>query len=108
MNNRKLFSCQKCDANIEVDEPRAQDQVVCLQCGRLYSLLFHEEDNAWHLRAQEPVEEEVEERRSSEQPFAVLAEEGRPKRVDRSEQHREQTDVHDDETVAVDKKHRES
>lgn len=107
MNSRKLFTCQKCDANIEVEDPRAQSQVVCSKCGRLYRLLFSEQEMAWHLQPQEPVEEEIEERRISEQPFAVLAEEGRPKRVDRAEKHREQTDIHSGEDIAIDKKHRE-
>ena len=107
MDSRKLFTCQQCDANMEVAEPRALDQVVCSQCGRLYHLFFSEQDGAWHLQAQEPATDEAEDRRKSEQPFSVLAEEGRPKRVDRSEEHREQTDVHAGEDVAVDKKHRE-
>lgn len=104
METRKVFTCQQCDAEMEVDDPRSQDEVVCRSCGALYRLMFSEDEQAWILLEEEPVEPEERERHK-EEPFTVLDEVGRPKKVDRSEEQREQSDVHADEDIAIDRSH---
>lgn len=101
MDPRKVFTCQNCDAEMEVEDPRLRDRVACPQCGRLHRLVFDEPDQAWLLRTEEAAEEEQEESRK-DQPFSVLGEVGRPKKVDRSEEHREQTDTRPDDEIATD------
>ena len=102
MDPRKVFTCQNCDAEMEVADPRAQQRVACRRCGRSYGLRHSDAEQAWVLTEMEPVEPGADEARA-EEPFRVLGEVGRPKRVDRSEVHREQTDIHEDEDIAVQK-----
>lgn len=101
MKSPKLFTCQQCDAELEIENPQDRARVVCRRCGGLHDLRFTEAEQAWTLRLREPVEPGTEVRK--EEPFSVLGEVGRPKRVDRSEKHREQTDLHADEEIAVSK-----
>ena len=101
MDPRKVFTCQQCDAEMEVDDPRRRDRVVCTQCGRQYRLVYDEPSRAWLLRGEEPAEDGREESRKDE-PFSVLGEVGRPKKTDRSEEHREQTDTRPDDEIATD------
>ena len=103
MQTRKLFNCQACDAEMEVADLQEQ-QVACRQCGRNHRMTYSSESQAWRLQADEPVETDPGQR-PEEAPFSVLGEVGRPKRVDRSEEHREQTDIHAGDE-AVDKKAR--
>jgi len=107
MENPIVFTCLQCDAEMEIAAPIAQDQVACRSCGRLYLLFFDDRSQAWLLRAQEPAVRAEEELRT-EEPFRVLDEVGRPKKVDRSEKHREQTDLHTDEDIALAKPKRKS
>ncbi|MDT8442955.1 MAG: hypothetical protein RQ722_01590 [Desulfuromonadales bacterium] len=93
MKSRKIFNCQRCDAEIEITDPQEQNQVICRRCGRTYRLDFSETAQVWTLQAEQTVEVDTD-KRPEDEPFSVLGEVGRPKRVDRSEDHREQTDLH--------------
>ncbi len=105
METSKILNCMKCDAEMEMGTPVADGQVICRRCGCIYRLLFNTEQQAWILQEQEALDAESE-AHQKEEPFSVLSEVGRPKKVDRSEVHREQTDIHEDEDIAIDKEHR--
>ncbi len=107
MDYRKIFSCLKCDAEMEIEDVRYQERVACHNCGRAYLIKYSELDEAITLTPVEPVEIGTDKARK-EEPFRVLDEVGRPKREDRSEEHREQTDIHEDEDIAVNKPEQEN
>lgn len=97
---RKVYNCQRCDAEMEITDPQEQNQVICRRCGRSYRLFFNETGKSWILQPEHTVEVDTD-KRPEEIPFSVLGEVGRPKQVDRSEKHREQTDLSpDDEAIA--------
>lgn len=108
MEPRKLLTCLHCDAPIELALPVTRDQVVCSRCRQGYDLEFLPEERVWILRPQEPVEPRGDAAPLEEEPFLVLNEVGRPAPEDRSEEHREQTDLHTDEEIAVSKPARKS
>lgn len=105
MNSPKVINCLNCDAEMEVNSFQNRVLVTCRNCGRDYRLLYSEQRKAWILQPEPAVEPEVEERHT-ENPAAVLAEVSRPKRVDRSDKYREQSDLHADADQAIDKEHR--
>ncbi len=106
MESPKVFTCQSCDAELEINNPQNQTRVRCRQCGRISRLVYIDEQMVWSLETEEPVESEAGQRSQVEEPFTVLAEVGRPRRDDRSEEYREQSDIHEDEDQAIDKEHR--
>ena len=93
MERRKMFNCLACDAEMEIAEPEENQQVTCRQCGGVHRLGYDTRDQVWQLQLEQPVEEETS-HRPEDEPFSALGEVGRPKRTDRSEAAREQTDVH--------------
>lgn len=101
MEQRKVFTCQKCDTEIEVEDARNQDEVACHACGTNYRLRFSDLEQAWVMVPTEPIEPGTDQERA-EEPFRVLNEVGRLKRQDRSEEYREQKDIHEDEDIATD------
>ena len=105
MNPPKVFNCARCDAEMEVRSFQEGLRVTCRSCGHDYRLHYSEAGKAWQLQPESAAEPESEQRRT-EEPAGVLAEVGRPKRVDRSEQFREQSDLQADTDQAIDKEHR--
>jgi hypothetical protein len=75
----KMFTCQKCDFDMEVEDPEVVDTLVCHRCGQGYTLQWLEQENVWELIPIEPVEEN--ERRAGgplaeDEPFRILNEPG--------------------------------
>lgn len=106
MERRKLFNCLACDAEMEIADPEDNQRVGCRQCGRDHRLIYETRDQVWRLQLEQPVEDEVS-HRPEDEPFSALGEVGRPKPTDRSEEQREQTDVHPgDEAVEPGRKRR--
>ena len=101
MKSRKIFNCQRCDGEIEITEPQEQNQVICRGCGQTFQLHFSQTLHAWILQAEQTVDVDTD-KRPEEEPFSVLGEVGRPKRIDRSEDYREETDLHPSDEAAVD------
>lgn len=98
--SQKLFNCQKCDAEIEVNEPSEKTQVRCRRCGEVHLLVYKELSSSWYLKPEQPVEEGSD-FRPEEEPFSVLGEASGPEHVDPSEQSREESDRQsDNEAVA--------
>jgi len=107
MYSPKVINCLNCDAEMEVSSFQNRVLVTCPECGRDYRLLFSEERQSWFLQPEPAVEPEVE-ARHTENPAAVLGAVGRPKRVDRADKYREQSDLKADIEQAIDKEHRRS
>lgn len=53
----KMFTCQECDADMEVADVYNTDTVVCGNCGQSYTLSWIETEESWELIPIEAVEE---------------------------------------------------
>ena len=89
MTSQKIFNCQKCDAEIEVNNLSDETPVRCRSCGEVFFLVYNDQTSSWMLRLDEPVEGD-DNFHSEDEPFSVLGEISRPAQIDRSEQDREQ------------------
>lgn len=96
----KLFNCQKCDAEIEVNHLTDGTRVRCRSCGEVFILVYNEQAANWRLRRDEPVETD-DDFHPEEAPFSVLGEVSRPAQIDRSEHYRDDSSrYNDDEAIA--------
>ena len=84
MEMGKIFTCQECDANIEVEDVFNTDSVVCHNCGQTYTLRWVEREKAYDLLPVEAVEPEARNRAGKEEdePFRVLNEPAGPREDD--------------------------
>ena len=79
MDRSKMFTCQRCDFDMEVADPDVVDTVVCHRCGQSYTLQWLEMESVWELAPIEPVEKN--QRRhggalEEDEPFRILDEPG--------------------------------
>jgi hypothetical protein len=44
-----MFTCVRCDADLEIADPRNTDQVTCHSCGQPFRLSFDEDEQVWEL-----------------------------------------------------------
>lgn len=81
MDMSKVFSCEKCDRDMDVEDVYNTDLVSCHNCGQEYTLRWLEEEEAWELIMVEPFEEEegnIPEERE-EDPFHAFNEPAAPR-----------------------------
>jgi len=100
MMTQKVFHCQKCDAEIEVNNLSDKARVRCRSCGEVFILTYDEQTSSWMLRVDEPVAKD-EDFHPEEEQFSVLGEVSRPAKIDRSEQYREQSSRHSDDEAGA-------
>ncbi len=76
MDRSKMFTCQKCDADMEVPDTYNMSSIVCHRCGQTYTLQWVERESAYEMTPVEPVEEETRNTAEAEEdePFRVLNE----------------------------------
>jgi hypothetical protein len=44
-----MFTCVRCDADLEIADPRNTEQVTCHSCGQHFRLAFDEDELVWEL-----------------------------------------------------------
>jgi DNA-directed RNA polymerase subunit RPC12/RpoP len=44
-----MFTCVRCDADLEIADPRNTEQVTCNNCGQHFRLAFEEDEQVWEL-----------------------------------------------------------
>lgn len=44
-----MFTCVRCDADLEIADPRNVEQVSCGSCGQHFRLAFDEDELVWEL-----------------------------------------------------------
>jgi DNA-directed RNA polymerase subunit RPC12/RpoP len=65
----KMFTCVRCDADLEIADPRNTEQVACNRCGQQFLLSYDEDEQVWELL---PVFAQGEE--ASEESFSIGSE----------------------------------
>ena len=82
MTYRKIFNCQKCDAEMEVTDPAEETLLRCRRCGGTYRLVYNDQALSWMLRTAEPVASDHD-FRPEDESFSVFGEVSRPAQDDR-------------------------
>jgi len=79
-----MFTCQMCDADMEIPDPYNMSSVVCHRCGQVYAMGWVDRESAYELTPVEPVEDELRNIAEDEEdePFRVLNEPAAPRKDD--------------------------
>lgn len=75
MGPEKIFTCQRCDYDIEIEDVHNTDTALCHSCGQEYRVAYVEWEEAWEPIPIEAIEEPGPERKE-EEPFQVDVEPG--------------------------------
>jgi DNA-directed RNA polymerase subunit RPC12/RpoP len=66
-----MFTCVRCDADLEIADPRNNDQVTCGHCGQHFRLAFDEDEQVWELLPAPTIAGDEGGSSSEEEPFAI-------------------------------------
>lgn len=72
MDMGMIFTCEKCDSDMAVEDVSSTDVVTCHNCGREYTLRWVEAEESWDLTPVEATEEGSTD--EGGEPFRVLNE----------------------------------
>jgi transcription elongation factor Elf1 len=66
-----MFTCVRCDADLEIADPRNTDQVACSNCGQHFRLSFDEDEQVWELLPVPAMAGDEGSEGSEDEPFAI-------------------------------------
>jgi hypothetical protein len=44
-----MFTCVRCDADLEIADPRNTEEITCGNCGQHFRLAYDEDEQVWEL-----------------------------------------------------------
>jgi hypothetical protein len=71
MGYEKMFSCERCDYDLEIEDIRNTDTALCQNCGQEYQVIYVERESSWELIPIEAVEEPDPDEKLAAEPFQV-------------------------------------
>jgi DNA-directed RNA polymerase subunit RPC12/RpoP len=66
-----MFTCVRCDADLEISDPHNTDQVTCSRCGQQFRLAFDEDELVWELLPESGNLGDQGSSGSEDEPFAI-------------------------------------